>query len=254
MTKTTHETGHAKNVDSLGLLISHVTSYGAKYNPSNAAIALKALQDLEIAGRKAVNDVSLALSTLEQAGAAREPLFKRLNPTTTSILNMLRASTSSGKIDANATTIVRKIRGSRAKALKPHDNPPAKPAVAVEGAVAAPKTKSVSQQSYDKQVDNFDELFALVSTVPEYKPNEETLKVEGLKTFATELRSKNVACKDAEVALENARTERNRILYAPNTGMVDVANAAKTYIKALFGAASPEFRQIAGISFHRNSF
>lgn len=37
------ETGHAKNIEHFGTMISFVQGYGAAYDPSNPAIALSAL-------------------------------------------------------------------------------------------------------------------------------------------------------------------------------------------------------------------
>lgn len=252
MAKKFIETGHAKNVDSLTLMNSKISTFGSKYNPSNTAISLAELQKLETVSRKAVNDVVLADASLGHATAARDLVFAKVQPTATSVLNMLRASTSLESIDIKAAAVVRKIRGSRAKSIK--EEPPVPTKVAEGVAVAEkPKKISVSQQSFDRQVDNFDELSTLVGTVPEYKPNEDSLKIEALKAFATELRAKNDACKASVSVLEAARIERNRVLYAPDTGLVDVVLAAKSYVKAIYGAASPEYKMIASIAFHRST-
>jgi hypothetical protein len=53
----------------------------------------------------------------------------------------------------------------------------------------------------------------------------------------------------AESALVTARRERNEILYAPQTGMIDTALAVKAYVKGVFGAASPEFKAVNHIHF-----
>jgi hypothetical protein len=42
---------------------------------------------------------------------------------------------------------------------------------------------------------------------------------------------------------------RNDILYKPDTGLIDTASAAKSYIRSLFGATSPEIKQLSGLTF-----
>jgi len=49
--------------------------------------------------------------------------------------------------------------------------------------------------------------------------------------------------------LSNARITRNDILYKPNTGLVDIAIDTKTYIKSVFGASSPQYKQVSGLEF-----
>lgn len=242
---STSETGHAKNVDNAEFFLSIIATFGTKYNPGNPGIAAVALQTKITAARKEVNSVSLAQANFFQAAAAREEAFKGLAPMATRIVNTLRASTTSEKIDANATTIVRKLRGTRAKAV-----PEAKPAAAGEVAVKT-ETVSVSHKSYDSLVDSFDELGNLLSTTPEYTPNEPDLKLDAVKAYAADLRAKNNAVNSAIAALDAARIARNNELYQPDKGLVDLCFTAKAYVKALFGQASPEYKQIAKVDFRK---
>jgi len=89
----------------------------------------------------------------------------------------------------------------------------------------------------------------LLTSVPLYNPNEEDLKVESLTTLYTELKAKNTDVLTATIQLSNARISRNEILYKPLTGLVDIAFDTKLYIKSVFGATSPYFKQISKIEF-----
>jgi hypothetical protein len=53
----------------------------------------------------------------------------------------------------------------------------------------------------------------------------------------------------AENDLSNARITRNKEFYDPHTGLVEIGRGDKLYIKAIFGASSPQYRQVTGISF-----
>jgi hypothetical protein len=46
-----------------------------------------------------------------------------------------------------------------------------------------------------------------------------------------------------------ARTTRNRALYAADTGVVNIAQNSKVYVKAAFGATSAEYKSVSGIKF-----
>ena len=234
---STSETGHAKNVDNLGLLISNIASYGDRYKPTNPSILLEALKKMEADGRAAVLAVNDAMPIYSRATIERDNAFAPLGQLVTRSLNSLRASSSSEQTDEAASAIVRKIRGNRTTA---------KSATATDVKVA---TVSTSQQSYDSVIDNYERYIQYIAATPEYAPNEEDIKLPVLKALAVDLRAKNTACNNAKVAIDNARMARNRVLYTPLTGLVDVALDAKTYIKSLFGSTSPEYKQVAKIDF-----
>ena len=234
---STYETGHAKNVDNLGLLISNIASYGDRYKPTNPSILLEALKKMEADGRAAVLAVNDAMPIYSRATIERDNAFAPLGQLVTRSLNSLRASSSSEQTDEAASAIVRKIRGNRTTA---------KAAAATDVKVA---TVSTSQQSYDSVIDNYERYIQYIAATPEYAPNEEDIKLPVLKALAVDLRAKNTACNNAKVAIDNARMARNRVLYTPLTGLVDVALDAKTYIKSLFGSTSPEYKQVAKIDF-----
>ena len=242
---STSETGNAKNVDNLGLLIANIASYGERYKPIKPSILLEALKKMEAEGRAVVFAVNDAMPIYSRATIERDNAFAPLSQLVTRSLNSLRASSSSEQTDEAASAIVRKIRGNRTK--------PAKSTNKATADAAAPDVKvvtvSTSQQSYDSTLDNYERYIQYIAATPEYAPNEEDIKLPALKALAVELRAKNTACNNAKVAIDNARMARNRVLYTPLTGLVDVALDAKTYIKSLFGSTSPEYKLVAKIDF-----
>jgi hypothetical protein len=66
------------------------------------------------------------------------------------------------------------------------------------------------------------------------------------------LKIKNSAVISSLVPISNARISRNDILYKVNTGVVDVAADVKAYVKSIYGAISPQYKQISGIHFVRH--
>ena len=106
--------------------------------------------------------------------------------------------------------------------------------------------------SYDSQLDNFDKLIKLLASIALYAPNEPELKVTALTALYNDLKTKNTAAVSAATPLSNARLARNEIMYKPLTGMVDIALDTKTYIKSVFGASSPQYKQISKLAFRIN--
>ena len=241
---TTFETGHAKNVANLETLITAVAAYGNTYNPSKDSIKLTALQTLFTTSKASLNAVNMAHSAYSNAVAARESAFQPFSKLITRVNSALKASDTSVQVDESAQTIVRKLQGKRASPKLTDDE---KQALEAEGKEV--NQISAAQLSYDSKLENFDKLIMLLTLVPLYNPNEEDLKITSLTALHNELKTKNTDVLAATIQLSNARISRNEILYKTATGLVDIAFDTKMYIKSIFGATSPYYKQISKLEF-----
>ena len=241
---STSETGHAKNVTNLESLITSATALGTSYNPSKDSIKLSALQTLLSTSKGALSAVNTAESAYSNAVDAREMEFEPMGKLITRVNNALKASDSSAQTDESAQTIIRKLQGKRANAKLTEEEIKALQAEGKEVTQI-----SASQMGYDSRLENFDRLISLLSTVPQYNPNEEDLKIDSLRALHTKLKTKNTDVVTAYIQLDNARNNRNDVLYKPLTGLVDLASDSKMYIKSVFGASSPQFKQVSKLTF-----
>ena len=242
----TSETGHAKNVTNLESLITSIIALETSYNPSRDSIKLPALQALLTASTESLNAVNIAQAAYSNAVAARKVAFEPFSKLITRVMNSLKASGASTQVVQSARTIVRKLQGRRASAKITEEE---KKALEAEGKEV--NQISASQMSFDNRIENFDRLIMLLSSIPLYNPNEAELKVETLKALHNQLKEKNTEVILPIVQLSNSRIARNKILYSENTGLVDVALDSKTYIKSIFGATSPQYKQISKLRFIR---
>ena len=242
----TSETGHAKNVTNLESLITSIIALETSYNPSRDSIKLTSLQTLLTASTESLNAVNIAQAAYSNAVAARKVAFEPFSKLITRVMNSLKASGASTQVVQSARTIVRKLQGRRASAKITEEE---KKALEAEGKEV--NQISASQMSFDNRIENFDRLIMLLSSIPLYNPNEADLKVETLKTLHNQLKEKNTEVILPIVQLSNSRMNRNKILYNENTGLVDVALDSKTYIKSIFGATSPQYKQISKLRFIR---
>ena len=242
----TSETGHAKNVTNLESLITSIIALETSYNPSRDSIKLTSLQTLLTASTESLNAVNIAQATYSNAVAARKVAFEPFGKLITRVMNSLKASGTSTQVVQSARTIVRKLQGRRASAKITEEE---KKALEAEGKEV--NQISASQMSFDNRIENFDRLIMLLSSIPLYNPNEAELKVETLKALHNQLKEKNTEVILPIVQLSNSRIARNKILYSENTGLVDVALDSKTYIKSIFGATSPQYKQISKLRFIR---
>jgi phosphatidate phosphatase PAH1 len=170
--------------------------------------------------------------------------FANSSKVVTKISNAIKATETSTQVDDNVSTIIRKLQGRRATPLLSEEQKAQKTA---EGKTV--NQISVSQLSFDSKIENLDKLIKLLASIPLYAPNENELKVATLTTLYTDLKTKNTAVITALAALNTALISRNEILYKPITGLVELAIAAKTYIKSIYGASSPQYTLIGKLGF-----
>lgn len=241
---STSETGHAKNVANFETLISYITAFGTDYNPSKSSLTIPELQKILSEAKASLNAVNVAFSAHSNAIAARESAFEPLSKLVTRVNNALKATDTTTQVDDNAKTIVRKIQGTRASAKLTDEQ---KQALEAQGKEV--NQISASQMGFNDRIENFDKLITLLSSIPNYAPNEEDLKVESLTAYLNDLKSKNANVLPFEVQLSNARIIRNNIQDKPFTGLVDIALDTKVYIKSVFGASSSQYKQISKLAF-----
>ncbi|MET3127049.1 hypothetical protein ABID42_002155 [Arcicella rosea] len=240
---TLQDTGNAVNIANFQNLISYCSNFGEAYNPSRDALKLGQLQAL-LAEAKSIMLVIHDLTTEhDDAVNHRKKLFADLRPLSTKVCGAFSICGVEDAVVEDAKGINRKIQGQRASA-KPEP-------VMVDGVLTTPKTNSSSQQSFDYMIEHLNALISLVSFHSAYNPNETDLKVTTLKALATDLNNANNAVINSHTPLDIARGNRNTLLYAPKTGLVDIALDVKTYIKVTFGTGSMEYGKVKGILFKR---
>lgn len=241
---STSDQGHNRNAINFDRLIVNCTSYGSSYNPSKAALKIVAMQTQATAVKNSLATMNALTPAYKNAVSARVAAFKPFDKLITRVNNALKASDTTQEVDESARTIVRKLQGRRATAKKTDD----------EKKVAADAGKEIieissSQMSYDSRLDNFHKFIKLLTSIPQYTPNEADLKIAALIILHADLKIKNIAVTNAETPLSNARIARNDVMYKDNIGLVDVATDVKTYIKSVYGATSPQYKQVSSLKF-----
>lgn len=240
------ESGHAKNVANFSQMLSICKSFGAKYNPSNPPLQLPQMTSSLALSKECMSSLNMVQATLSNALSARGGVFKPFKALVTRIGNAVKASGVSKQTQDQVTAIVRKLQGRRATPKLSKEEKQAALAAGQEVVEI-----SSAQTSIDNLLENFDKLIKLLASIPEYAPNETELTVSSLTAHYNDMFAKNQAVIDAEQPLNNLRITRNELLYNENTGIVNVANAAKLYTKSVFGATSPQYKQVTSLQFSK---
>lgn len=242
---STSEKGHNKNIAHFSQLIQFCQSYGATYNPNKNSLKVPQLQTQLTSVQTnfdAVNNTSIAFNN---AVNARKDAFKDLKKLGTRLVNALDVTDASKQLVKDAKTVNAKLQGTGGKLTKADAGKVATNAEVTE----TPKTISNSQQSYDNLIDHFSKIIAILATEPTYLPNETELQLTTLNTQLTNLKNLNTAVANAYTTVSNARIARNQSMYNPTVGMCQVAKEVKAYVKSVFGATSPQFKQVNKLEF-----
>lgn len=238
------DSGHAKNAANFRVLITRCTYFGARYNPTNPVLMLAAMNALANQVDGVLNDINIAEPVLDLKVSARRVAFAPLNKRVTQSVNSYAASGTQPLLLVRLRSLANDIKGQRA-------TPKPQPTTNADGSVTPPNTISTAQTSFDLKVENFDRFIKTLKTDTGYEPNETDLQEAALLLLYTTLSESNSAVNNAEPPLINARTLRDLLLYGEPNGLVAVAQLAKTYVKSVFGATSPEYRQVSSLRFKR---
>lgn len=240
--KRTPETGHARNIGSFEKLISLLSAMGDRYQPANQAIDLKALMQRLQDARTAVTAAIGATTHFDNVENERSELFRPLRRLSTRVVNAFIGCGVGELSVKDAQTINRKLQGVRSPGSVARKD-------AIDAGTIEGNTISASQQSVDQKMRHFKALRILVTSHPEYRPNEEDLHPEGLEKMENRLESTNTGYQYALSQSGRARQERDRLLYADDTGMVALARMAKAYAKSVLGSNASAYTAIGKLSF-----
>jgi len=237
---STSETGHAKNVANFQSLLEFLKSYGSNYNPSKNALKIPQLEAILADAQTAIDRVTAQYAAYNNTINSRQIAFANLKPLVTRIINALDSTDASELVVKDAKTANRKLQGKRAN--NPTTDAP------IPNNAPVPNTISVSQQSYTNKVQHLAAIIAILVNEPNYTPNETELQIAQLQALQSNLTLLNNQVATSFTAISNARLARNTLLYNHENSICSIAAEVKQYIKALFGANSPEFEQIKGIA------
>src|SRR5665647_338468 len=236
--------GSGTNVTNLKTLITAILGYGDRYNPINALITLEALQALYLLGLSAVNSVDAVQPANTNAKNARTEAFDLLDKLTTRIGNAFKSIVANDPAREHVRSMILVIQRGRVNLKKeqpPVNDPTAEPTTGKENAS--------HKSGYDKQLENFYKLIQYLASFPAYMPNEADLTVAGLSAFYNELTVKNQLVNDTQTVLNKARIIRTNVIDHPETGLVFLAKASKSYVSSVYGAKSPEYKQLTKLGF-----
>lgn len=240
----TGKRSNQQNVDNLEVLTERVTTFQPGYDPAETRLSIPNQRLIKTSGDEALLEVSTAESACDNAISARTAAFESINPLVTRAINALRISDVTEQTIAQGESLVRDFRNQRAAA----NDPAAKTAEVAESGETL-KTNKLRSGSFNTRIENFRKFIVFLSAIPAYKPKQYDLTVEALNAKLEALVLVNSAYNAADAKANAARLHRNIVLYAAKTGLVEIAQDSKRFVKSAYGATSPQYKSISGILF-----
>jgi hypothetical protein len=235
------ETGHIVNIGNFKKLINILTGWETRYAPEPERLKLPYLNAIYTAAVQSVENLDRQVPLWLRAVNARVVAFEPLNKLVTRVLFYAEAIPLNPATLRTLKDMVRKIHGSRAKAM----------VVKVDGEPTHHYI-SVSQRSFEQRIEHFSKIVAILNAASEYRPNEADLSVAGLTERLEAIRTANAAATAAILLVDAARNARNVVLYS-SSGIVDLALDVKKYVGGAFGLKSHEYMRLKSIPFRRPS-
>jgi hypothetical protein len=239
------ETGHAKNVANFQELIAFCKGYGNTYNPSKDTLKIESLDRLFAQARAELDTVMQKVTAFNNAVTVRQNVFANIKPLFTKVVNAFAVTNAPEQSISELKSLNKKIQGT---APKKKATPPTN---TDNTTTPDAKTISTSQQSYDSLTEHHAKVISLLSAESSYQPNEPELQIKTLRNMLDTMTASTKDITNTFAEVSNARITRNESLYKPDTGLYDVAMDIKKYIKSIFGATSPQYKQVSGIKFNK---
>ena len=233
---------HTKNVEAFEKLLGICAGYGSKYNPAQEKLRIEKMNALLAEGRGTLQHWSTAQADYNNASNAREVAYGSVGKLAVRMVGELEASAALKQTISDAKSTMRILKGYRS-----NNRPPQAAEVTTTG---LPMRKRIARGTdFGSVAQHFQLLVNTVAAEPLYQPEATDLTVNALDGKVQELRTNNSKLIQAWSALNEARKKRNEVLYQEKTGLVSIAKATKKKVKAIFGATSKEYQEVAHIRF-----
>lgn len=252
---TFNETGLALTLANFRKLIDFCTGLRDAYKPSRADMLIPILLATHEDATNSIESDRKAFATLTVDGKDRLLVFDGLDKLITRIINALDASGVPAEIVKSARTYQRKIQGKRATPIDEEEVPEETDPKTTVPAEPGPKpktTRSSSQRLYENRAEFFARLIALLQTQPAYKPNEDDLAIPGLIKKHQAMVAANEKAGGSDAGRAITRLIRKEKFNHPVTGLVALGDDTKKYIKSVFGARSPQYKEVSVLRFRKD--
>jgi hypothetical protein len=221
----------AKTVGSFDKVLASCKSIGARYQPQTPELTNIALSQLYERAQQSLRAVTATRIAYRMAVNDRKDSFAGISKLAARIVRMMSASRGNPSHIADAVLIKNKFYQPK-KSQKFEE-------LTQSVAGHAPARRSSGRLSFDQQTETFRDLVRIAHDIGTYNPVEAELTLDALDEKLADLQSRSLQVNRAQVAFNNARIDRDQVIFGPD-GMQNITKAVKDYILGAFGKISIE--------------
>lgn len=245
MAKSKTETGDHVYAANFSRIIKICVEAGLKYKPPDTSISVANLTLKETSILTAIDDFREAAGPWRIAVDKLQGDLEPVNKLITRVVNEVKACDVTKQFIDDVVSAAKKIKGIRIN-MKVIPTAPADPNSPSDKSI---HQISVAQTGIDNKISHIEDLIELLTNEPNYNPSEDELKIAALQTLVDDLKSKRDDVDTTKPHLDAKRIAKNDVMYhGPKCGSI-LCGKVKSYFKALYGAKSKEYHDIAKIKF-----
>jgi hypothetical protein len=230
---------HAENIGRFYTIIHRCNGFGAAYNPSNPQLSIVNMT-LQLETVKQLDDeYGVAYIATKNPINDRQELIAELVKRIRRVKNAVLCSEASDAFKRDVKALSDKFTGDKVRRKKNKEGKPIK------------KRRSNSHLDVASRMGTLESLLELLRIEPSYAPNEPILKMTALDDALARMENLTDAVDSANAIAALKRIERDKGLYMEDDGLVDVSLMCKKYVRAVFGARSPEAKEVSAIKLKR---
>jgi hypothetical protein len=228
------------HVASFEKLLGICNNIGARYNPGNASITPAALGALLEQAQQKSKVVTDAQSAYTLAVNTRKEMFDNLPTFITQLVRSAIAHRTSAETTRDLQLLKKKFYQVKEK----------KKAIASE---TQPRSSDAHPRSgyiktFDAKLTHFASIVSIIESIPDYKPNEPEMAIEGLKAKLSELKAIMAAVSKAANDFTTARINRDEAYYGAH-GISFTSRMVKEYVRSITGVRSQTSMALGKIVF-----
>jgi hypothetical protein len=234
-------------------LITVCKGFGSRYKPALKELELGNVASQAKEAEKLQSALNKAIAPRTTAVANKDKAFEGMSKRVTRVLSAYKSCRPLPGELSSAQTIAKLIKGENGKNGKAKKGAAEMTEAPEQEGTGSEQTKdrSNSRMGVDTRIENLNRLIEGLVSSGVYVTNEEDLTIAGLTGYANTLKVLSEAVTEAERPEAEARKLRDAALYTPDTGVVDIAQSMKNYVKSVFGTGSPEYKAVTRIQFKR---
>jgi hypothetical protein len=227
-------------------LIDLVSTFGVKYNPVRPELTIPLLNQLKISAATLAGLVIAADNAKKKSISVRNVAFKGIDGWVTRINSAYSISGAPEPSIQQVASLAREFKGIRAS-----KKPTAEEKAAAKTEGKELKTNVLHNTTFDKKIENFGNIFDYLKNSQEYGPNESDITIDALQAKLTEMKTTNSNCKKSLIDWNMAIISRDTVMFSDGTGLVDIAQDVKQYVKSVFGATSVQYKSVSKLKFRK---